>query len=301
MPDESPMRFEGPDPMRGQFFSNAVTRLSLGNPSLRALSPRYCLVRPLGAARGIESYLMQDRQSGDVVCARVLSKIASEDSMRVDLFRIRTGAASVLNHPGVVGCSLARHESGAHYAIVEHKEGCDTLRRVLDREGWFDFRRAARVAYDLFGCLDYARSRGIIHLCLAPDNVLIHRDGRAFLDGFGLPIDTAPSWALARPLSSLPQYSSPEQLAGQDPDARSDLYSVGVLLFEMLTDRLPFNSVDQEVIRHRQSLGSPRPPTAYREDVPPELADLTLRLVATSSDARFQDAGSAREALARWT
>jgi serine/threonine-protein kinase len=288
--------------MRGQFFSNAVTRLSLGNPSLRVLSPRYCLVRPLGAARGIESYLMQDRESGELVCARVLSKVALEDSMRVELFNIQTGAASLLDHPAVVGCSLARQEGGAHYAIVEHKQGCDSLRRVMDREGWLDFRRAARVAYDLAGCLEYAKTRGIIHLCLAPDNVLINGDGRAFLDGFGLPVDTALSWALlARSLASLPQYASPEQLAGEEPDARSDLYSVGVLLFEMLTDRLPFNSVDQEVIRQRQSVASPRPPAAYCEDIPEELADLTLRLLATRPDARFQDAGSVMQALARWT
>src|SRR5215471_2003906 len=301
MPDESGMSFEGLDPVRGQFFSNAITRLSIGNPSLRALSPRYCLVRPLGAARGVESYLMQDRQSGEVVCARVLSKVATEDSMRVDLFDLQAGAASLLDHPAVVGSSSARHESGSHYTIVEHKPGCDTLGRVLDREGWLDLRRAARVAFDLAGSLEHASGRGIVHLCLAPDNVLVDRDGRAFLDGFGLPIDPAHSWAVsAKSLWSLPQYTSPEQLVGEDPDARSDLYSLGVLLFEMLTDRLPFNSVDREVIRYRQSLGSPRPPAAYRDEIPEALSDLALSLLAGSPGSRLQDAASVMTALACW-
>jgi len=296
------MSFEGLDPMRGQFFSNAMTRLSLGNPSLRALSPRYCLVRPLGAARGIESYLMHDRQSDELVCARVMSKLAMQDSIQVELFDLQARSASLLDHPSVVGCSLAQHDGAAHYTIVEHKPGCDDLRHVLDREGWFDFRRAASVVYCLAGCLDYANHRGIIHLRLAPGNVLIDKDGKAFLDGFGLPVDPAlSSAAIAQSLWSLPQYASPEQLAGERPDARSDLYSLGVLLFEMLTDRLPFNSVDQDVIRYRHSLGSPRSPAAYRDEIPEALSDLTLRLLATSPESRLQDAGSVMRALAGWT
>src|SRR5260370_29516902 len=121
MPDQSGGKLEGLDPMRGQFFSNAVARLCISNPSLRVLSTRYCLVRPLGATRGVESYLMRDRESGEVVCARVLSRTASMDLRQVDMFHIQAGAASLLNHPGVVGCTLARHEGSAHFAILAHK------------------------------------------------------------------------------------------------------------------------------------------------------------------------------------
>src|SRR5215510_14774871 len=189
MPNHPSERLDGPDPMRGQFFSNAVTRLCINNPSLRALSPRYCLVKPLGAARGVESYLMRNRESGEVVQVRVLSTTASEDSRQVELFHIQAGAASVLSHPRVFACSMARQEGSVHFAVTEHKRDCDTLRRLLDREGWLSFHRAARVASDLAECLDYARSRGIMHLSLEPDNVHIARDGSAFLSGFGMPVD----------------------------------------------------------------------------------------------------------------
>src|SRR5262249_9840543 len=225
MPDQSHQRCDGPDPMRGQFFSNAVARLSITNPSLRALSPRYCLLRPLGAPRGVESYLMQDRESGSVVCARVLSRTASEDSMRADLFDIQSGTAALLHHPGIVECTSARQEAGSIYAIAEHKPGCDTLRRILEREGWFNFRRAAGVAYSLADCLGYAISQGVIHIGLEPQAVLIGRSGNVFLDGFGMPIDSAFS-AMARARSgwALPQYTSPEQLAAK-PRMREAIFT----------------------------------------------------------------------------
>src|SRR5262249_6685135 len=107
--------------------------------------------------------------------------------------------------------------------------------------------------------------------------------------------------ARARSMCVLPQYASPEQLAGEPPDSRSDLYSLGVLLFEMLTDRLPFNSVDEQVIRTRHTLGSPRPPHAYCDDVPEALSDLTLKLLEPEPDSRIQDAAALKKALAAWT
>jgi len=285
--------------MRGQFFSNAVARLGISNPSLRALSSRYSLLRPMGVSRGVESYLMRDRQSGDVVCARVLSRSASADLTQVELFHIQAGAASVLNHPGVVGCTVARQEGGAHFAIVEHKQGCDNLRALLDREGWLDYRRAASIAYDITDCLDYAHRRGVIHLGLEPGSVQIATSGKAFLGGFGMPIDPILAWAArARSICCFPQYASPEQLTGEQPDSRSDLYSLGALLFEMLTDRLPFNSVDADIIKVRQSQGAPRPPHAYCDDVPEALSELTLGLLAADPDTRRQDTGSLKMALA---
>jgi Protein kinase domain len=157
-----------------------------------------------------------------------------------------------------------------------------SLRSAIDLSAWLDCRRATQIALSICAALDEAQQGGAPLLGLNPENIFINDDDQAFISQDEIYRDTAPRLAA--------QYLSPEELRGDSVDARSALYALGVVLYEMLTDRVPFDDSDAEVIKQKHLHKTPEPPNVFRADVPDRLSHLVMRLLEKDPARRPQSA-----------
>lgn len=155
-----------------------------------------------------------------------------------------------------------------------------SLRSAIDLSAWFDCQRATKIALGICAALDEVQQGGASPLGLNPENIFINADDQAFISQDGRNRNTAPRLAA--------QYMSPEELRGDSMDARSDLYALGIVLYEMLTDRVPFDDGDAEVIKQKHLHRIPEPPKIFRADVPDELSQLVMRLLEKDPASRPQ-------------
>ena len=270
------------------------------NEMAQDLLSRFDLVRSLGLSGASHLFLACERDPervdsvspGDQVILKLLAKEAAIDPEQVQLFHLEARAAIQLSHRNIIRVTEAHGVGGLHLCVIERKPNVETLRSRLDRAAWIEIREAVRIIYDIAAALDYAHRNGVVHLNIAPENVLLDGDGAAFVTGFGIPAELGLDGAYrlrSKCLST--QYQSPEQAAGDSVDCRSDLYSAGVLLFEMLTDRTPFNAEDAEAIRQKQMTRQAPSVQLFRPDTPEWVSQVVKRLLERSPGDRFQTAG----------
>ena len=236
--------------------------------------------------------------SADVrVQLEVLQPAIAGEGRQRELFYLEAFAAAKLSHANVARTSKPQEIAGVHFCVIEYKPEARRLRDLLSRNGWLEVSAACDVAGQLAAALDCAHRLGVLHLRLSPDCVLVEPNGRVTVGGFG--IESAPplGWAhreRARQLAAT--YASVEQASGADCDRRSDLYSLGAILYEMLTDRVPFDSDEADYVRERQLLLSPAPPHLISPEVPEALSDVVMKLL--ERDARNRFAGAAEFQIA---
>jgi Protein kinase domain len=166
-----------------------------------------------------------------------------------------------------------------------------SLRQALDLNAWFDCGRAAEIALGIAEALDWAHGCGTAHVSLLPESIFIGDDGEVFIADADQRDDL--------PARIAAQYMSPEEVRGEPADARSDLYALGVLLYEMLTDRVPFDGSDAEAIKHKHLHRTPEPPNIFRTDTPDTLSRLVMRLLDKQPDQRPQRAADLLAELQR--
>jgi serine/threonine protein kinase len=229
--------------------------------------------------------------SGRPVRLTVLDIDASRSRPDVDLFLLEARAAAALHHPNIVETLGASFNDGAYASFAEYKSDCESLADVLDRRGWLEITEVLAIAGQLALALDYAHRSGVLHLNLHPENILIGKDDVAFLGGFGLELDPELDWArLRRSQRQRPSYMSPEQSLGLPADHRSDLYSLGIVLFEMLTDRAPFHAEDPDEIKQRQMSQPACSLRLLRPEMPDDMTSAVAKLLEKNPGERFQDA-----------
>jgi serine/threonine protein kinase len=263
----------------------------------RVLSGRYAVGELIGRGGMAEVHLATDRVLQRPVAVKVLGDWLTGDDTFVERFRREARAAARLSHPGLVAVYDTGSEDGIHYIVMEHVAG-ETLADLLRRDGRLPPERAASIARGVAGALAVAHAAGIVHRDVKPANVMLTRDGRTKLMDLGIARGLEGE-SITRTSSILGTagYLSPEQARGERVDHRSDIYSLGCVVYEMLTARQPFEADNPVAVAFKHVHEEPVPPSSREPSVPPALDEVTLRAMAKDPAARFPSADEMSAAL----
>jgi beta-lactam-binding protein with PASTA domain/predicted Ser/Thr protein kinase len=270
----------------------------------RLLGSRYEIGETLGYGGMAEVHRGRDVRLGREVAVKVLRADLARDPSFQARFRREAQAAASLNHPAIVAVYDTGEEDvygNQPYIVMEYVEG-RTLRDVLKIEGRLMPRRAMEIVADVCAALDFSHRNGIIHRDVKPGNVMITRTGAVKVMDFGIAravADNAATVTQTAAVIGTAQYLSPEQARGENVDARSDVYSTGVLLFELITGHPPFTGDSPVAVAYQHVRENPPPPSTINPDVPPELDAIVLKAMAKNPANRYQSAGEMRADLIR--
>jgi serine/threonine-protein kinase len=250
---------------------------------------RYRVIRRLGSGGMANVYLAEDEELGRRVAIKVLDDKHSIDEQFVERFRREAKNAASLSHPNIVSIYDRGEAEGTYYIAMEYIEG-RTLKDLILTRGPLPVEQAASYARQILGAVRFAHRKGIVHRDIKPHNVLVDTDGRLKVTDFGIARAGTSQMTEAGSIIGTAQYLSPEQARGAPVDQRSDLYSVGIVLYEMLTSSVPFTGDTPVEIAMRHISSVPEPPSTRRPDVPEDLDLVVLRALAKDPRERFQTA-----------
>jgi serine/threonine-protein kinase len=255
---------------------------------------RYEVLREIGRGGMGIVYQARDRRLGRVVALKQLpQRMIEEHPSAVQRFLHEARAAAQLNHPNIVTVYDADREDGIFFITMEMLLG-ESLQLVLRREGRIPEKKVIQVALQVASGLDYAHYRGIVHRDIKTANLFLTSDNVIKIMDFGLAKILEEVRGASTLLAGTPFYMSPEQVFGQSADPRSDLYSLGVTLYELATARVPF--YEGEVAYHHCHT-TPVDPRKRVENLSDEFASLILQLLEKDPDARCQSAAEVSERL----
>jgi eukaryotic-like serine/threonine-protein kinase len=255
---------------------------------------RYRLIRRLGSGGMADVWLAEDQELGRQVALKFLLERFAQDRPFVERFRREATAAAGLQHPNVVGIYDRGEWEGVHYIAMEYVEGA-SLKDLIARG--LTVPEAVEIVRQTLAGVGYAHEHGIVHRDLKPHNVLVDSDGRARVADFGIARAGASEITQAGSVLGTAQYLSPEQAQGREVTPASDLYSVGVVLYEALTGRLPFDAETPVAVALKQISERPRPPRELNPEVSPALDAVVLRALAKDPVNRYPSASEFRRAL----
>jgi serine/threonine-protein kinase len=250
---------------------------------------RYRIVRKLGTGGMANVYLAEDQELGRRVAIKILDDRHASDDQFVERFRREAKNAAGLNHPNIVSIYDRGEAEGTYYIAMEYLDG-RSLKELIVSRGPAPINVAIDYARQILAALRFAHRNSIVHRDIKPHNVLVDSDGRLKVTDFGIARAGASEMTEAGSIIGTAQYLSPEQAKGTTVDHRSDIYSVGVVLYELVTGRVPFTGDTAVEIAMRHLSSVPEPPSALREDVPHELDMVILRALAKDPDDRYQTA-----------
>jgi eukaryotic-like serine/threonine-protein kinase len=262
------------------------------------LADRYAVGELLGRGGMAEVYLATDRVLDRPVAIKTLGGWLASDATFVERFRREALASARISHPNLVAVFDAGSDGSLHYIVMEHVPG-ETLADVIRREGPLRPDRARGIGTNVADALGVAHEAGIVHRDVKPANVMLTPDGRTKLMDLGIArsID-GESITRASSILGTAGYVSPEQARGDPVDRRSDVYSLGCVMYEMLTGRPPFTAGDPVAVAYKHVHEAPVPPSSVDPSVPHSLEAVTLRAMEKDPAARFQSAGDMSSALA---
>ena len=268
------------------------------------IDQRYQILSRIGSGGMADVYCAQDLQLGRKVALKLLYRRFAEDEEFVERFRREASSAAGLQHANVVGVYDRGEWDGTYYIAMEYLEG-RSLKQLINETGPLEPLQAIEIAEQILRAARFAHRRGVIHRDIKPHNVIIDEEGRAKVTDFGIARAGASDMTETGSIMGTAQYLSPEQAQGHSVSARSDLYAIGIVLYEMLAGRVPFDGESAVTIALKQVSEAPVPPSAYNANVPPELDAVVLRALEKDPNLRFADAdeflaalGAVRDSLA---
>jgi beta-lactam-binding protein with PASTA domain/serine/threonine protein kinase len=250
---------------------------------------RYRIVRKLGTGGMANVYLAEDQELGRRVAIKILDDRHASDDQFVERFRREAQNAAGLSHPNIVSIYDRGEAEGTYYIAMEYLDG-RTLKELITSRGPAPTHVAIDYTRQILAALRFAHRNWIVHRDIKPHNVLVDTDGRLKVTDFGIARAGASEMTEAGSIVGTAQYLSPEQAKGTQVDARSDIYSAGVVLYELLTGRVPFTGDTAVEIAMRHLSAVPEPPSALRAEVPHELDMVALRALAKDPEDRYQTA-----------
>jgi eukaryotic-like serine/threonine-protein kinase len=258
---------------------------------------RYELGRQLGAGGMARVYLGHDRLLDREVAVKVLAEPYASDPQFVERFRREASAAAGLNHPNIVAVYDRGEADGSYYIVMEYLSGPD-LKQVIRRRAPLPPLQAIDFAQQILAALGAAHRRDVVHRDVKPQNVLVAEDGHLKVTDFGIARAGAQAdMTEAGSVIGTAQYLSPEQARGDEVTAASDCYAVGIVLYEMLTGRVPFDGDRPVAVAMKQISDEPAPLRAVEPSVPPELEAVVMRALAKRPSERYRTAGEFSRAL----
>jgi beta-lactam-binding protein with PASTA domain len=262
---------------------------------------RYRIIRKLGSGGMANVYLAEDEELGRRVAIKILNDHHASDDQFVERFRREAKNAAGLSHPNIVSIYDRGQAEGTYYIAMEYLEGRSLKERIV-ADGALPLGDAIEVTRQILRALGFAHRRGIVHRDIKPHNVLLVQDGsgdeRFKVTDFGISRTTASQMTEAGSIVGTAQYLSPEQARGAPVDQRSDVYSVGVVLYELLTGRLPFTGETPLEIAMKHLSEVPKAPSELRPEISADLDMIVLRALAKDPADRYDSAEEMERELA---
>jgi beta-lactam-binding protein with PASTA domain/tRNA A-37 threonylcarbamoyl transferase component Bud32 len=270
-------------------------------PEQRVYTNRYEIVRHLARGGMAEVYLAHDQLLDRRVALKVLFPEFARDPAFVQRFRREAQAAANLNHPNIVAVFDWGEEDGTYFIVMEYVEG-RSVREAIQSDGPLYPNLAADLASDIAGALGFAHRNGVVHRDVKPGNILLTPQGQVKVTDFGIARAAGTSESLTQTGSVMgtATYFSPEQAQGLPVDSRSDVYSLGVVLYEMVCGVPPFSGESPISVAYKHVREEPPKPTVVNPDVPVALENIILTAMAKTPDSRYASADDMRADLARF-
>ncbi len=255
---------------------------------------RYTLKEKIGSGGMADVWLASDQELDRQVAVKILHDRFAQDKEFVERFRREAQSAAGLQHPNVVSIFDRGEFRDTYFIAMEYVDGPqlkDLVKGGMSTKDAIDFTR------QILNAARFAHRKGIVHRDLKPQNVLIDDEGRARVADFGIARGESSDITATGSVMGTAQYLSPEQAQGKETTPRSDIYSIGVILYEALTGRVPFQGDSAVAVALKQVSEAPRRPSAINPNVPPALDAVVMRALAKDPDARFKDADAFLKAL----
>lgn len=251
------------------------------------LGKRYEVLSKVGAGGMADVYKGKDRMLNRFVAIKVLKKEYKEDENFVRKFRSEAQAAAGLMHPNIVNVYDVGEDRGLYYMVMELVEGI-TLKEYIEKKGRLSHKEVISIAIQMCTGLGVAHAADIIHRDIKPQNIIISKDGKVKVTDFGIAKATTSNTVSSNAMGSV-HYTSPEQARGGFSDQRSDIYSVGITLFEMVTGQVPFDgdSTVSVAIKHLQE--EIMSPSELVPDIPYSLEQIILKCTQKNSERRYRN------------
>ncbi len=253
-----------------------------------ALADRYEIEEKIGTGGMSDVYRARDLKLNRLVAVKILKQEFSENQNFVSKFRTEAQAAAGLMHPNIVNVYDVGDENGINYIVMELVDGI-TLKKYIEKKNRLSVREAVSIAIQVAMGLQAAHDHHIIHRDIKPQNILISREGKVKVADFGIAKAATSNTITSNVMGSV-HYTSPEQARGGYSDAKSDIYSLGVTLFEMVTGRVPFNGETTVAIAIKHIQEALPSPKEYAPDLPISVEKIILKCCEKSPDRRYQSA-----------
>lgn len=263
------------------------------------LGGRYVIENEIGAGGMAIVYKAHDNMLNRTVAVKVLRPEFKQDEEFIKRFDVEAKASAGLNHPNIVGVYDVGVHEGYHYIVMEYIDGV-TLKELISKNGRLPWRKALKYASQICSALAHAHARKVVHRDIKPHNIMVTQDGSVKVMDFGIArAASASTMTVGTKVLGSAHYLSPEQARGGFTDERSDIYSLGVCMYEMITGKVPFDADTTVAVAMQHLQKEPVAPTSIVEELPESVEYIILRAMRKEQSQRYLSAGAMESDIIR--